>query len=98
MDISKFLVKVSDENKCIKKLKIYKNSLSSHFQYKNIQATKKDVLLALEQYRALTYRNDNYVFNDGSSKELFCMTGTIPVVYKSKFHFLIKSNSMNHRL
>lgn len=55
----------------------------SNSQYKNIQSTKKDVLYAIEQYRALTYRLDNYSFNDGSTKELLNLSGTIPVVYKS---------------
>ena len=54
------------------------------FQYKNIQATKKDVLDALDQYRALSHSLDSYVFNDGSKKELLKLSGTIPVVYKSK--------------
>jgi ESCRT-I complex subunit TSG101 len=41
-------------------------------------------MTALEQYRAITYRVDAYVFNDGSRKELLNLSGTIPVVYKSE--------------
>lgn len=62
-------------------------------QYKNIQATKKDVVDALDQYRALSYSLDSYVFNDGSKKELLKLNGTIPVVYKSELRL---SLSMIH--
>lgn len=59
-----------------------------HSQYKNIQATKKDVLQALDQYRALIHSLDWYVFNDGSKKELVKLCGTIPVTYKSELEHL----------
>lgn len=58
-------------------------------QYKNIQATKKDVLDALDQYRALTHRVDSYVFNDGTKKELLNLNGTIPMIYKSEFIIVV---------
>ncbi|CRK96015.1 CLUMA_CG009455, isoform A [Clunio marinus] len=57
-------------------------------KYQNIQATKKDVLDLLEQYRALNYRLDSYVFNDGSKKDLLSLTGTIPVVYKQNTYHI----------
>lgn len=67
-------------------------------QYKNIQATKKEVLDVLEQYRALTYRLDNYVFNDGARKELLNLNGTIPVVYKSEIRLESSMRLMIHRI
>lgn len=60
-------------------------------QYKNIQATKKDVLDALDQYRALSHRVDSYVFNDGTKKELVNLNGTIPMIYKSKWKWWRKN-------
>lgn len=62
---------------------------SIFFQYKNSTATKKDILQALDQYRALTFRQDSYVFNDGARKELVNLSGTIPVIYKSMYAFII---------
>jgi ESCRT-I complex subunit TSG101 len=87
MDLQKQLSKVSN-------LLIFTFSLANQsnfiiLQYKNIQATKKDVMTALEQYRAVTYRVDTYVFNDGSKKELLNLSGTIPVIYKSKNSFCL---------
>lgn len=58
------------------------------FQYKNIQTTKKDVVEALAQYRALGNSLDHYVFNDGTRKELLKLHGTIPVIYKSTLLFV----------
>jgi len=55
------------------------------FQYKNIATTKRDIVQALEQYRALNFRQDSYVFNDGTRKELLHLSGTIPVIYKSNY-------------
>ena len=55
------------------------------FQYKNINATKKDIAQAIEQYRALNFRQDAYVFNDGTQRNLVNLSGTIPVVYKRNF-------------
>lgn len=57
-------------------------------KYKNPSATKKDVKDALDQYQALSFRLDNYVFNDGSSKELMHLEGTIPVMYKSNTYHI----------
>lgn len=57
-------------------------------KYKNITATKKDVLQAMEQYRALVFRQDSYVFNDGTRKDLLNLTGTIPVIYKKNTYHI----------
>lgn len=62
------------------------NSLLS--KYKNIAATKKDIIQANEQYRALNFRQDPYVFNDGTRKELVNLSGTIPVVYKKNTYHI----------
>lgn len=82
MDLTKLLSKVSPRHP-----RPFVIFITLFSQYKNIQATKKDVMTALEQYRAITYRVDSYVFNDGSKKELLNLSGTIPVVYKSKDEF-----------
>lgn len=47
---------------------------------------------ALDQYRALTFRQDTYVFNDGARKELVNLSGTIPMVYKSKHLTIMMSH------
>ncbi|XP_063698453.1 tumor susceptibility gene 101 protein [Culicoides brevitarsis] len=54
----------------------------SQANYKQPEATKKDILEAVNQYRALDVQTEHFVFNDGSSKELVNLQGTIPVVYK----------------
>lgn len=75
-------------------------------QYQHVHQTKRDVEYALDQYRGLTFKKENFgivmiffwlicksimfivfcllVFNDGNSKELLNINGTIPVVYKSE--------------
>lgn len=91
-------------------------------QYKNIGATRKDVVDVVTTYRSLTYDLQKFgkyfslewahcavihtyvvpyvflylhmcvyffiVFNDGSSKDLFTLQGTIPVVYKSELQYM----------
>ncbi|XP_053955044.1 tumor susceptibility gene 101 protein [Anastrepha ludens] len=57
-------------------------------RYKNISATKKDVIDVISNYRSLTYNFQKFVFNDGSSKELFNLAGTIPVVYKQNTYYI----------
>lgn len=57
-------------------------------KYKNIPATKKDILDALNNYRGLGYKLEKFVFNDGLIKELFNLNGTIPVVYKSNTYHI----------
>ncbi|KAL5291736.1 TSG101 family protein [Megaselia abdita] len=55
--------------------------------YRSVESTKKDIVLALNQYR-LQYNLENFVFNDGSSKKLFTLSGTIPVVYKNNTYYI----------
>ncbi|XP_030385334.1 tumor susceptibility gene 101 protein [Scaptodrosophila lebanonensis] len=57
-------------------------------KYKNVGATRKDVVDVVSSYRSLTYTLQKFVFNDGSSKELFKLHGTIPVVYKSNTYYI----------
>jgi len=52
-------------------------------KYKNSVDTKRDVVQILDMYRGLTYASENYVFNDGSSDNLFNVNGTIPINYKN---------------
>lgn len=56
--------------------------------YKNIPSAKKDVIDLLNQFKGLTYRLENFVFNDGNEKELFNINGTIPVVYKQNTYHI----------
>ncbi|KAH8364692.1 hypothetical protein KR084_010010 [Drosophila pseudotakahashii] len=57
-------------------------------KYKYVGATKKDVVDVVSSYRSLTYDLQRFVFNDGSSKELFTIQGTIPVVYKNNTYYI----------
>ncbi|XP_053672838.1 tumor susceptibility gene 101 protein [Anopheles nili] len=50
--------------------------------YRDPTATKKDVMSALRIYHGLQHRMEEYVFNDGSTKMLLNLYGTIPVKYK----------------
>lgn len=56
--------------------------------YTDIAATKKDVDACVQQYRALAARNDEYVFNDGTTKQLLNLQGTIPVKYKGNTYHI----------
>lgn len=57
-------------------------------KYKNVAATRKDVVDVITTYRSLTYDLQKFVFNDGSSKDLFTLQGTIPVVYKNNTYYI----------
>ncbi|XP_036337228.1 tumor susceptibility gene 101 protein-like [Rhagoletis pomonella] len=57
-------------------------------RYKNISVTKKDVIDVVTNYRSLSYNLQKFVFNDGSSKDLFNLAGTIPVVYKNNTYYI----------
>lgn len=51
-------------------------------------STKKDVADCVKQYKALTCRYEEYVFNDGSVKHLINLQGTIPVRYKGNTYHI----------
>ncbi|KAH8257559.1 hypothetical protein KR038_011430 [Drosophila bunnanda] len=57
-------------------------------KYKYVGATKKDVMDVIKTYRSLTYNLQTFIFNDGNSKELFNLQGTIPVVYKNNTYYI----------
>lgn len=50
--------------------------------------TKKDIVDCLKQYKALTIRYEEYVFNDGTAKQLVNLQGTIPVRYKGNTYHI----------
>lgn len=50
--------------------------------------TKKDVVDCLKQYKALAYHCEEYVFNDGNTKQLLNLQGTIPVRYKGNTYHI----------
>ncbi|CAN7939871.1 unnamed protein product [Ixodes hexagonus] len=64
------------------------NALASLFflQYHYPDQAKKDVSNALQHYRNLSPMSSQFVFNDGTKKELFCLDGTIPVSYKGNVY------------
>ncbi|XP_061395136.1 tumor susceptibility gene 101 protein [Musca vetustissima] len=57
-------------------------------KYKHVNATKKEIIDVVTNYRSLTYKLQKFVFNDGSSKDLFNLQGTIPVVYKNNTYYI----------
>ncbi|NXU66003.1 TS101 protein, partial [Horornis vulcanius] len=57
-------------------------SFSFVFQYKYRDLTIQETTSVITQYKDLKPVMDSYVFNDGSSRELMSLTGTIPVPYR----------------
>ncbi|XP_071488150.1 tumor susceptibility gene 101 protein-like [Diadema antillarum] len=51
-------------------------------KYSNRDQTQRDILNVLSAFKDLRPKMDAHVFNDGSRKELLCVDGTIPVLYK----------------
>lgn len=51
-------------------------------KYTNRDQTQRDILNVFAAFKDLRPKVDAYVFNDGSRKELLCIDGTIPVLYK----------------
>ena len=50
--------------------------------YRNSEGCKQDILAALQCYRGLQPKTQKHVSNDGRSKDLICIEGTIPVPYR----------------
>lgn len=50
--------------------------------YRNPGLARRDVLAVLGQYRGLEPKLKQYVFNDGRSRDLLTLEGTIPVPYR----------------
>lgn len=57
-------------------------SILDRSSYRNAEACKRDILAALHHYRGLQPKQQKYVFNDGRSRDLLVLEGTIPVPYK----------------
>ncbi|KAM5247280.1 tumor susceptibility gene 101 protein isoform 2-T2 [Ctenodactylus gundi] len=53
-------------------------------KYKYRDLTVRETVSVITQYKDLKPVLDSYVFNDGSSRELMNLTGTIPVPYRGK--------------
>jgi len=51
-------------------------------KYHNPDKTKRDILATIQQYKGLVPKLDNFVFNNGTQRELLKLHGTIPVTYK----------------
>ncbi|XP_062579174.1 uncharacterized protein LOC134241098 [Saccostrea cucullata] len=51
-------------------------------QYKNADITKRDIMNALSQYKDLRPELEKYYFEDGTTKNLLNLNGTIPVKYE----------------
>lgn len=58
--------------------------LSKLYKYRDL--TVRDVTNVTSQYKDLKPVMDNYVFNDGSYKELLSLTGTVPVNYRGNVY------------
>ncbi|ESO02994.1 hypothetical protein HELRODRAFT_185660 [Helobdella robusta] len=55
-------------------------------KYKYFDATKNELLKIMKSFNDLRPASKNFVFNDGVSKDLVCLEGTIPVSYKGKMY------------
>uniref|UniRef100_A0A8C4RNP3 Tumor susceptibility 101 n=1 Tax=Erpetoichthys calabaricus TaxID=27687 RepID=A0A8C4RNP3_ERPCA len=56
------------------------NKFVSKYKYRDL--TVREVTNVISHYKDLKPSMDAYVFNDGSSRELMSLTGTVPVGYK----------------
>ncbi len=57
-------------------------SFLSRANYRNLASTKRDILSALNHYRGLVPKLEKFSFNDGRTRDLVCLKGTIPVTYR----------------
>uniref|UniRef100_A0A8C0ESA0 UEV domain-containing protein n=1 Tax=Bubo bubo TaxID=30461 RepID=A0A8C0ESA0_BUBBB len=57
---------------------------------RNQDLTVQETTSVITQYKDLKPVMDSYVFNDGSSRELMSLSGTIPVPYRG-MHLLLLS-------
>uniref|UniRef100_A0A4W4HKG1 UEV domain-containing protein n=1 Tax=Electrophorus electricus TaxID=8005 RepID=A0A4W4HKG1_ELEEL len=55
-------------------------------QYKYRDLTVREITNVILQYKDLKPLMDAYVFNDGSSRELMSLTGTVPVSYRGNVY------------
>lgn len=53
-------------------------------KYKYPDQAKREVLNVVQQFADLRPVLNTHVFNDGTSKEMLCLDGTVPVMYKGR--------------
>ena len=58
------------------------SSYLSRGGYRNSDRCKQDILNVLHHYNGLKPKLDKFTFNDGRSRDLICLEGTIPVPYR----------------
>lgn len=51
-------------------------------KYKHVEHTKQDIMNVMKYFKTLTCKLEKYVFPDGITKDLVCLDGTIPVVFR----------------
>ncbi|KAJ7422229.1 hypothetical protein BTVI_15181 [Pitangus sulphuratus] len=73
---------VADLTDSILKDKRKIHSISTLAKYKYRDLTIQETTSVITQYKDLKPVMDSYVFNDGSSRELMSLSGTIPVPYR----------------
>ncbi|KAL4622688.1 tumor susceptibility gene 101 protein [Arapaima gigas] len=61
-----------------------KKMLSKQYKYRDL--TVREIVNVISQYKDLKPVMDAYVFNDGSSRDLMSLTGTVPVSYKGNVY------------
>uniref|UniRef100_A0A0C9PRS1 Tsg101_0 protein n=1 Tax=Fopius arisanus TaxID=64838 RepID=A0A0C9PRS1_9HYME len=55
-------------------------------KYQNPEATRREIFNVVKQYKSLRVNSASFVFNDGSSQDLFKLQGTIPVMFKGSVY------------
>uniref|UniRef100_A0A3B3R388 Tumor susceptibility 101a n=1 Tax=Paramormyrops kingsleyae TaxID=1676925 RepID=A0A3B3R388_9TELE len=61
-----------------------KKMLSKQYKYRDL--TVREIINVISHYKDLKPVMDAYVFNDGSSRDLMSLTGTVPVSYKGNVY------------
>ncbi|GAA6093675.1 tumor susceptibility gene 101 protein, partial [Tachysurus ichikawai] len=61
-----------------------RKTLSKNYKYRDL--TIREITNVMNQYKDLKPVFDNYVFNDGSNRELLSLTGTVPVSFKGNVY------------
>ncbi|XP_061101352.1 tumor susceptibility gene 101 protein-like [Conger conger] len=61
-----------------------KKMLSKQYKYRDL--TVREIINVISQYKDLKPVMDAYVFNDGSSRDLMSLTGTVPVSYRGNIY------------
>lgn len=60
----------------------------SLYKYQNVDQTYRDILKVRKTYQGLIAKEEQFVFSNGLKKELFNLSGTIPVPYKGKTYHI----------